>query len=122
MMAKQYHAKRPHMQFAVMQDTARKDWVIDFLEYPDSGSVKYMEWNFFRAHSTGGGLVVYQYAVRHYYRKEIEELGGAIGTTRKAMLGVLLKSDFSETEEPNQAPLPAATAVPPAAGQSPSQP
>jgi hypothetical protein len=97
-MARQYHAKRPHMQFAMMQDIARKDWIIDFIEYPDSGKLKFMEWNYFRAHKSSQGLIVYQYAVRYYYKKRIDELGNQIGETRKAMLGVLLKSDFSESE------------------------
>jgi hypothetical protein len=120
-MAKEYHARRPIMQFAVMRDDARKDWIIDFLDYPDTTDGRFMEWNFFRAHRSEQGLIVCQYAVRHYYKEKIDEIAPQLGPTRQAMLGVLLTAEFVESEEPAKLSAPAAAAPAPS-GQAPHQP
>lgn len=100
--AREYHAKFPLMQFQVTQNPSSGDWTIDFMEYPTSGSLQFLEWNFFRAHKATQGLLVYQYAERFYFKDDPSEAGKAFKETRQKKLGTLWSAKFEEKEEPNQ--------------------
>jgi hypothetical protein len=104
--AQQYHAKFPQMQFQVAQDVSTGDWTIDFLEYPTSGTLQFLEWNFFRAHKSPRGLMVYQHAVRFYYSGDMQPAADSFKETRKKMLGTLWAARFEEKEELNHSSQP----------------
>jgi len=108
-LAQQYHANFPLMKFAVMQDLSKGDWMIDFLTYSPDGSGKYFEWDFFRASNSKGSLIVYQYAVRYFYKQSVGEVADKVIAVRKEMIGKLWATEFEEKVEPNQEPEPTAT-------------
>jgi hypothetical protein len=101
-MSQRYHAKFPLMHYQVAQDVSTSDWMFDFMEYPTSGSLNFLEWNFFRAHETAHGLIVYQYAERFYFQDDATEAGKMFKETRQKMLGTLWSAKFEEKEEPDQ--------------------
>jgi hypothetical protein len=121
-MSRRYHAKYPLMHYQLAQDVGTGDWMFDFMEYPTSGSLHFLEWNFFRAHETNQGLIVYQYAERFYFQEDATEAGRLFKEARQRTLGTLWSAKFEEKEEPSQSLDPTPTTGTPAAGQPARQP
>lgn len=95
-MAALYQKKRPYMQFRVFKNDKAPEWVIDFLDYPDSSTERFVEWNVFRAKKQKEGIVVYQYAQREYARDESDEPFSRIGEIRKSQLKEVYSAGFEE--------------------------
>ena len=93
----EYHKKYPHMKFASGGQQSKNRYFIDFLAYPLDEKSKYLEWDFFRAQTnTTGGIVVFQYAERRYYRKYLDELDPMdTQKLRRQMLPLLMTNEFT---------------------------
>lgn len=71
-------------------------YYMDCIMYPLGKEAKFVEWNYFIARPSAGGIVVYQYAERAPYEKEIKEAFEVLNVKalRSRMLPILQKSIF----------------------------
>lgn len=94
-MVADYQRRYPAMKFAAGSGPD-EIYYMDCLMYPLGKEAKFVEWNYFVARPSAGGIVVYQYAERAPYEKEIKEGFEALNVKalRIRMLPILQKSIF----------------------------
>lgn len=94
-MVADYQRKYPEMKFEAGSGPGGL-YYLDCIMYPLGGGPKFVEWNYFIARPAKTGIIVYQYAERAPYQRDIEEAFKALDvkSLRKRMLPILQKSLF----------------------------
>jgi hypothetical protein len=93
-LASGYHKRQPTMRFASEFDPKRHRAKVDFLE----PAATYVEWDYFRAEqSKGGGIIVYQYAVKIPRVGDPDAMGSVFHALRGRLIPILDGSLFADT-------------------------
>jgi len=105
----------PSARAQFFRNEQKKETVLDFITFaPPISPEHFAEWNLMRAKFVEGtGLVVNQYALRLYVIDD--DSIKVITSERRKMMARFVEASFEEKTEPNQASVPTATSVTPAA-------
>jgi len=97
-----YRAKNPTAKFMVSEDKANGDWLIDFMIGSPDPKNRFIEWNVFRARKVAKGIMVFQFAMRFPFKKEVQEILGEV----PKFGGPVSRSVYAETFEVTDTPKP----------------